>query len=240
MTMKSKRILKRVLFGIVSFFLVMMVALLIYSSNPYQPHQEMYDAIDLITSEEVTIYRDRDEIRLTVSEPLKNIIFIPGGLVNPESYLYLCYNLALQGYNVTIYKPVFHLAIFTPNHAKRFLSDELENVIIGHSLGGVVSSMLASKVENISQVILMGSYPIQDISNQDVLLIKAEFDIALDEAKFNDSLKYTNDDKVIIEIDGGNHAGFGWYGPQKGDGEAEISIIDQQQLVLQAILNFIA
>jgi hypothetical protein len=35
-----------------------------------------------------------------------------------------------------------------------------------------------------------------------------------------------------LEIAGGNHAQFGWYGPQSGDGEAAISRAEQQAQVV--------
>ncbi len=40
-------------------------------------------------------------------------------------------------------------------------------------------------------------------------------------------------------IEGGNHAGFGNYGKQKGDGEAKISSEEQQKQTLEAITQMI-
>lgn len=36
-------------------------------------------------------------------------------------------------------------------------------------------------------------------------------------------------------IEGGNHAGFGDYGPQQGDGEATISADEQQEIAADAV-----
>jgi len=187
----------------------------------------------------VTTTEDMWAIEYRVSDPVKHIVFVPGGLVEPDSYSFLALSLALEGYSVTVVKPAFNLAILMPNQAARYLSDAYDNIIIGHSLGGVVASMVASKHDNISSVILLGSYPIKDISSKDVLLITAEFDLGMDEDKFNDHLSFVSDDVVIVDIEGGNHAQFGWYGPQKGDGEAEISTLVQQRLVIETILQFI-
>ena len=41
------------------------------------------------------------------------------------------------------------------------------------------------------------------------------------------------------EIDGGNHAQFGWYGPQDGDGVATISREAQQAQTIAATLELI-
>ena len=43
----------------------------------------------------------------------------------------------------------------------------------------------------------------------------------------------------VVEIEGGNHAQFGNYGPQKGDLPAAISAQDQQAQTVEAIANFL-
>jgi hypothetical protein len=145
----------------------------------------------------------------------------------------------MNGYNVTITKPLFNLAILTPNYASKFIDNDLDNVIIGHSLGGVVGSMVANKNNEISTVVLMGSYPIQDLSDKNVLLISAEYDDGMDLAAFEESFKYLNEDAEFFHIEEGNHAQFGWYGPQKGDGEATISTLTQQNIVIDQIIEYL-
>ena len=44
----------------------------------------------------------------------------------------------------------------------------------------------------------------------------------------------------VVEIEGGNHAQFGNYGPQKGDLPATISAEEQQAQAVDAITDFIA
>lgn len=232
-------LLKRILTILTSIFLLLVLVLAIYASNPYQPLADMDEAIEALDTDAIATNEGINYISYTVDNPIKNIVFIPGGLVNPHSYDYLAVQLARSGYNVTIFKPFFDLAILTPNLASKYLSDELDNIIIGHSLGGVVASMIAAKEESISTVILMGSYPIQDISNKHTLIITAEFDIAMDQEAFDQSLQNVNSDTEVVDISGGNHAQFGWYGPQKGDGEATISTLQQQSIILGAILDFI-
>jgi hypothetical protein len=43
-----------------------------------------------------------------------------------------------------------------------------------------------------------------------------------------------------VEIDGGNHAQFGSYGPQNGDLEATISAAEQQRQIVLATLMFMS
>lgn len=234
-----RKTIKWVSISIVSLILILLIALTIYSSNPYTALPEMNEAIALIDDSTVTYYEDNEEIRYTVANPLKHIIFIPGGLVTPDSYKYLALNIALQGYDVVIVKAVFNLPILNPGIGKKFLSDSLENVIIGHSLGGITASKVFGGNDLVDSIIFLGSYPIQDVSDQQTLFITADFDLGMDPVALSDSLKYVNEDNIMINITGGNHAQFGWYGLQKDDGEATISTMDQQNIVVQTIVDFI-
>lgn len=237
--MKKKTIWKKLLLGMLLLVSVMFLALFVYSSNPYQPLDDMQLEINSLDTSNIVVNETSRQISYQVTDPIANILFIPGGLVNPHSYDYLMMKLALEGYQITIFKPFFDLAILTPNFASKYLEETLDNIIIGHSLGGVVASMIASKSDLISKVILMGSYPIQDISDKEVLLITAEFDIQMNQEEFDNSLQYVNDDYIQYEVIGGNHAQFGWYGPQKGDGEATITTLEQQNEVFLVILDFL-
>ena len=50
---------------------------------------------------------------------------------------------------------------------------------------------------------------------------------------------YSNFPEDVIEeiIEGGNHANYGHYGAQDGDGEADITREEQQECVLDIFLN---
>ncbi len=233
------KILKRILIGISTVILVLFITLAIYSRNPYTALEEMDDAIVLLDNSTVTYYEDRDEIRYSVDNPLKNIVFIPGGLVTPDSYKYLAVSLAIEGYEVVIAKAPFNLAILNPFIGKKFLSDDLDNVIIGHSLGGVTASSVFSGNDTVDMMVFLGSYPIKDVSDMDTLFITAEFDLGMDPEALEDSYQFTSNTTIMNIVDG-NHAQFGWYGPQKGDGTAKIDTITQQNIVVNYILGFIA
>ncbi|MBI9010205.1 MAG: hypothetical protein JEZ05_09295 [Tenericutes bacterium] len=236
---KKNNILKRIVLIVAIVVIVSFASLLIYASDYLRTEEAMYEQIDSLDTNEVTRYEDGDEISFTVSNPENNIVFIPGGKVEVHSYEYLAISLAMAGNNVTISKAFLNLAIFTPDYAKRFLEDDLNNIVIGHSLGGVVAAMLSSGNDKVSQVILLGSYSTADISDKDVLLITAEFDLGLDLDKLEASFSKLPSDFERFNIIGGNHAQFGWYGLQPGDGTASISTLEQQDLVISRILEFI-
>jgi hypothetical protein len=46
-------------------------------------------------------------------------------------------------------------------------------------------------------------------------------------------------DSQFVQIEGGNHANFGMYGPQKGDQESPLTSKEQLDEVLSAILEWL-
>jgi hypothetical protein len=52
---------------------------------------------------------------------------------------------------------------------------------------------------------------------------------------FEESLQRLPVDATLVEIEGGNHAQFGDYGPQEGDGVATIDRAEQQRMTARAI-----
>ena len=232
-------ILKKIILVIAALVVVMIAGLWIYSMDSYEPLEKMHEAIDQIDQAYIKT-EDFNEITFTVDEPKMHILFLPGGKVEPESYEYLAISLAIDGYNVTIAKPLFNLAILTPNYFNRFLSETMDNVVIGHSLGGTVGSMISSSNELVSHVVFLASYPIYDVSDKEVLIITAENDSVLDSSKIEENIDFLGENHQNIEINGGNHAQFGWYGDQKGDGQATIDTITQQDLIITEIISFIS
>jgi hypothetical protein len=225
--------------SVVGLVAILLIALTIYSSTAYEASPDMYDAMETYTNVSVERYEDRDQISFYSTLPRKNVVIIPGGLVEADAYEYLALRIALMGYDVTIWKTPFHLAILAPNYAKRFLSDDMDNIIIGHSLGGTVASMIASKDDRVNGLVLLGSYPIRDVSSIEVMVITGEFDEILDQADLENSYDLLPEDVQERVVIGGNHGYFGWYGEQDGDGVAEISNETQQNQVFIDILIFL-
>ena len=81
-------------------------------------------------------------------------------------------------------------------------------------------------------LILLGAYLYGDYPPEDTLTIYGSLNQSV-EAKID----YKEN---VVEIEGGNHAQFGNYGPQKGDLPATISAEEQQAQTVEAISNFIA
>lgn len=237
--MKLKRWFKRISIGLLSIFLLILSILFIYSRGYYQGSDEMYDEVEKILSDEVLVSESFDHISYDIDNPVKHVLIIPGGKVDASGYHYLAYVLARNGYEVTVFKSFFKLAILTPQYPTRFLSDDLDNVVIGHSLGGTVASMFSTKDERITDMIFLASYPIKDMSDKNVMVITASNDQILDLNDVENSISLLPEDATFEIIQDGNHGYFGFYGMQKGDGEALISNLEQQDQVINHILTFI-
>lgn len=237
---KAFKIVKIVAISLVAMLVLLVSGLAIYTSDSYQPLQAMKDEISSIELNDIQVTNDIDQLSYQVATPKKNIIIIPGGKVNPLSYQYLAIQFALADYDVTIVKTLFNLAILTPKYGALFIQDGIDNVVIGHSLGGTVGSIFSHGDERVTDMIFLASYPISDVSDKHVLLMTAENDLVLDRKSLEKSLDLLPLSYVTYDISGGNHGQFGWYGPQKGDGIASISTKAQQDIVIEQSLFFLA
>ena len=108
----------------------------------------------------------------------------------------------------------------------------------GHSLGGAVAAMLAED-EDWSGLILLAAYPTGAI-DEPVLILYGSEDRVLNMKNYEEASAkgFWPEEKTEIVIEGGNHAGFGDYGEQKGDGIAAITAYEQQQITADAIISF--
>ena len=90
-------------------------------------------------------------------------------------------------------------------------------------------------------MIFLAAYPAVDLSDTSlaVLSLYGSDDGVLDLAAYNDAKKYMPDDYKEFVIMGGNHAQFGDYGRQAGDGIAAITAAEQQQVAVDEIVAFI-
>jgi len=189
------------------------------------------------------------------------ILFIPGGLVDPHAYIPTFKAFVVEHrMKVLILKVRSNLAIFNINQASRVRKSFEDNkwLIGGHSLGGVVAAMEVGANENDYEgLFLLGSYSSTDINNWDepVFSILAENDGLteqssvetnaenLPEGIFIDALALgdlgdSHGKTIYYTIKGGNHAQFGTYGFQNGDGMATISA-ETQQLELFEVLSIL-
>lgn len=201
----------------------------------------------------VVVTENRFSIRLepeTGSPNRPGIIFYPGGLVEPDAYVTILARLAEQGHPVVIVKMPLNLAVTAPNRANRFLDapcNDRAYVIAGHSLGGAMAARFVAREvagsSPVAGIVLLGAYPPQRDplvgSPVPVLSIYAQNDGLVSEEERRDALSNLPESATIIVIEGGNHAGFGDYGAQDGDGVRTISLDTQHSQTVAAITEFL-
>ena len=162
------------------------------------------------------------------------------------SYLPLMEKISEAGYTCILVKMPFNLAVFNVNAAEKIIKEfpDITNWYIGgHSLGGAMASSFAgNNTEKLKGLVLLGAYPASDLSSTRLALLSiyGEHDQVLNKDKFEKNKAYAPEDTLYIEIPGGNHAYFGSYGQQQGDGAAAITNEEQQGLTAEAIIEFIS
>jgi hypothetical protein len=172
------------------------------------------------------------------------LVFYPGGKVEWTAYAPLLRQIAQRGYLCVLVKMPFNLAMFDVNAADRAMAahPEIKSWYIGgHSLGGVFcTSYAGSHADKLRGIVLLGSYTISDLSHTGLkaLVLVGTEDKGLDRTAFEKSKAKMPAGTVYMEIQGGNHAQFGNYGAQKGDGTATITQEQQQQIAVDAIVKF--
>ena len=163
-------------------------------------------------------------------------IFYPGGKVEYSAYVPLMEKIASNGAVCFIVKMPCNLAILGISRADKILDEHPEIsswYIGGHSLGGAAAAMyLEDNAEKFEGLLLLGAYSSTNLSDTglSVLSIYGSNDGVLNREKYESDKVNLPDDFTELVIDGGCHAYFGSYGEQSGDGEAEITAEEQQDI----------
>ncbi len=218
--------------------LVVIGAGTIYLSD-YSKADDVAMDIYIANGESLEFKGDNDDI---------GFIIYPGGKVDEIAYVRTAKLLSDEGYNSIVAKFPFNIGFLGIKKADNIIGNypEVKNwVIIGHSLGGVTAGVYSSEnEEKIAGLVLEASYSTEDLkgTNIKVLSIRGSNDSVLNmkgykEAQVNYNLE--NNEYLEVILEGANHAGFGNYGLQKGDGENTIGYEKQQDFVIQQVLKFI-
>lgn len=223
---------------------IALIAIMLFGAGGFYAYVSDYyhagDTAIRLTQEMKTagVLEESDQaIKIGEPQTKTGIVIYPGAKVDPYAYVPLANELSNCGYYCVIAKMPFNLAFFGIDAADSLMNGapEIEEWwIAGHSLGGAMAAQFASAhSDELSGVFLLAAYAAVDLSttNLEVKLIYGSNDgvlnrIALEENAGN--LPADSQTKVIV---GGNHAGFGDYGPQDGDGECAIGVSRQWQEV---------
>jgi len=217
--------------------------------NFVSPFRSAPDVVGSMLTDEVVVVSTTPRLtfRPADNEPTVGVIFYTGARVDPDAYAPLARQVAQEGYLVVVVKHPFNFAVLGVSAAGDVLLEypEISSwIMAGHSLGGAMAAEFAERNQRISGLILLASYPGDSSNlafrNLNTLVVYASEDglapPAAIEQKAADLLPKTTE---LVLIPGGNHAQFGSYGPQVGDGFASITRDEQQAATVKAIVGFL-
>ncbi len=171
------------------------------------------------------------------------LILYPEDMVEAKAYAPLLIECADKGIAcVVIEMPYKHSALGTNKalDVPSLLPEVKTWYLAGHGMGGkVAAGCLAGNPNVFEGIILLGAYSANDISSHEVLSVYGSQDRIMNMRLYinnKDNLPEKFDEHVIP---GGNHAYFGIYGTQKGDGKATVSNREQIELTAGHIAEFI-
>ncbi len=240
-----KKTIKRIILSLFVLLLIITLGFLGWASFPLGPGDSALSSLEPDSSVDVQISPDWITFRPTASNPVSGFIFYPGGRVDYRSYAPLLKPLAEKGYLVVLVRMPLSLAVFSPGKADKVIASfpEIDNWTIGgHSLGGSMAANFCYTHPGLMQgLVLWASYPAGSNSlagqSLEVLSIYGSEDGGLEGIEASAPLLPV--DTVWYRIDGGNHAQFGDYGPQGGDGVATISAETQRDIVKNVTTDFL-
>ena len=213
---------------------------LFYVNDYYHADKVSFDYLK--TNDKVKVTKISDGYFFDGYGNNKAIIFYPGAKVETESYSKLMYDLADNGVDCFLIDMPLRIAFLGKNKADEIIDNYKydEYIMMGHSLGGVVATLYLNDNNKTKSIIYLASYPNNELKKDTKMLsIYGSNDKVLSKESYNKSKPNWSDNYLEYVIDGGNHSGFANYGEQKGDGKANIDNIEQQQLAVNKILEFV-
>lgn len=220
-------------------------AFVVWASNPLGPMPEALVALQ--SDDQVTVTLDPWMTFAPADSAVDSgLILYPGGRVDARSYAPIARAIAEEGFMVVVPTMPLNLAVFDPGAAADIIAAN-EGVnhwfVGGHSLGGAMAGNYVYKnPDDVDGLVLWASYPADSNSFADrddlrVLSIYGSEDGHVEDLAAAADLLPA--DTMWQVIDGGNHAQFGSYGKQPGDGKASISREEQQAQIVEATLTLL-
>lgn len=237
-----KKFLKWAAIALVLIVGISFIGFYMWSSVTYKVSDELLELVVLenYMDDDAYIFEPEADDDKTVG-----IILYPGAKVEPEAYGFYAQNLMEQGYTVIVPNMLFNFALFSSSKAADYFEryPEIEHWIVGgHSLGGVAAAMYAAE-QDVDGLLFLGSYPSDSSDLSDVafpvLSLSAQFDGLTLREDIENTKPLLPTHTVFEEIKGGNHAQFGMYGEQKGDGKATITATEQQEQMIKLTLEWL-
>ncbi len=228
-------------------FPVLAVALIIavcagYVGNYY--HSEVNIQEYQQGNRQVAVTKIKEGLYLDGPGEEQALIFYPGAKVEYMAYLPLLYGLSDRGVDCFLVKMPCNLAFLGKDKAEKIMEsyDYKSWYLSGHSLGGAMAAAYAAEhLEELDGIALLAAYPTKSLVSDSFAAVSVygSEDRVLNMEKMEEGRKWMPSAYTELCLEGGNHAGFGNYGRQKGDGIASLSREEQQEQTVAAILDMI-
>jgi hypothetical protein len=235
---------RSILLGVLAVLVIATVAFLVWANMVMQGERER--AIEVWNDGDITITSHPGSITLSPNSGAtgEGLLFIPGAKVDPYAYMYKLSGLVDAGLTVVISEPTLNLAFFDARAVADFAPyapGVTTWYVGGHSLGGVRACMLADSPD-VAGLILFGSYCANDLSSSGlaVLSISGTNDGLSTPEKIAGAASFLPGDATFVDIFGANHASFGDYGVQPGDGTATVTTEEVRDRITSEVEDFLS
>lgn len=240
----SHKLAKRTVAVIAVIMVAFAVAFAWYVNDYYHADETALAAMQDGGSDKVPVRElASGDVAFVPDNPQVGLVFYPGAKVQPEAYAPLLRMCTEQNVLCVLVRPMFNLSILEANAADAALEEfpEMETwVLAGHSMGGVAAADYVSHhAGEVDGIVFLAAYPAADLSGfeGDAVSLIGENDGVINRDNLKDATEKLPTSARLVEIEGGNHAYFGNYGEQAGDGEASITREEQQAEAVEEIVQ---
>ncbi|BCW42578.1 alpha/beta hydrolase [Paenarthrobacter sp. Y-19] len=224
---------------------VLALVAMLFWLNPfaYQPPADQASG----PASSFSITEDPTSIVLTpeASEVSTGLVFYPGARVEARAYVDLLKPAADAGFLVVILKEPLNLSLLNGDQARSAMAAHpaiTTWAVGGHSLGGVSASSFALGNADVDGLLLYASYPLESLRERAGLMVESisgTEDGLSTPAKIEASRDLLPGDTRFVAVQGGNHAFFGNYGAQPGDGQPGVDRSVAQAQIAAATVEFL-
>lgn len=237
----------KIALGLVGVLAACAIAFFVYVGDYYHADGTANAALESNSTVSVVHDAKTDDITFLPQDPQAVLVFYPGGKVEYTAYAPLMHALAERGIACVLVEMPFNLAVFdidAANDARSLpalasLPAGTPFYLGGHSLGGsMAAAHLGANADDFAGLVLLASYSTEDLGGLDLetVSVYGTCDQVLNAEKYAEYYGNLGDGVAELVIEGGNHAQFGSYGAQEGDGAAAVSAEVQWDLTA----NFVA
>lgn len=235
-TTKAAKVAKRAVLALATLALIAVVGVVGFLSvGQMGPGAAAEAALEGSEKVEVTWLDQRTVVFSPANKPKnqRGLVFYQGAKVEATAYAPLLAALAEEGWTCVTADAPLNFAMTDADAAARLIP-RINGVsrwyVGGHSFGGFVSAQYAAAhTDQVEGLVLLGSYANADISDSglNVITIHGTNDLVCSQEKFEADLPNLPASAHVLQLQGGNHAQFGDYGPQQSDGQATLSAEEQ-------------